>query len=242
VYRILVVVGSPNYDPTTLFIPEYEFRQLSQTRKQYWEFKRKHYDTVVFFQVGGFFELYESDAYLGVNLFHLHMTDRTNMMSAGVPLSSFDLWASKFVALGYKVACIEQVASERPSVNQERQLTKYLTPGTLIDSMLLSDYQSSYLMAVVEQGDDYGVCFADCSVSEFHLGGFHDDKYKSVFETMLIQMKPREIVYPQGQLSHRTMALIKKYSEALMTPLSSSGNNDVCINNLSPRISPSQSI
>ena len=108
--------NDPDYDETTLYIPENEFRGLTDTRKQYWAWKRKHFDVILFFQGGAFFELYGNDALLGVKLFDLKITARHstsfNVPMAGVPVTYYTLYASKFVALGYKVAKMEQVHSE----------------------------------------------------------------------------------------------------------------------------------
>jgi DNA mismatch repair protein MSH6 len=58
----LQIIGEPDYDPSTLYVPQTELNKLSPFERQYWEVKRKHFDTVVFFKKGKFYELYENDA------------------------------------------------------------------------------------------------------------------------------------------------------------------------------------
>ena len=114
--------NDPNYDETTLFIPENEFEALTDTRKQYWAWKRKHFDVILFFQAGYFLEIYGNDAILGVKLFDLKFANRQStsaysIPTAGVPTTYYPLYASKFVALGYKVAKMEQTVSNASANN-----------------------------------------------------------------------------------------------------------------------------
>lgn len=71
--------GEPNYDPRTLKVPKSAWNSFTPFEKQFWEIKQNHYDTVLFFQKGKFYELYENDATLGANEFSLKLTDRVKM-------------------------------------------------------------------------------------------------------------------------------------------------------------------
>ena len=105
------VVGSPGYDSRTLYIPNNQWAKLTPFERQYWEHKAKLFDTVLFFKKGKFYELYEGDADIASKEFNLKVVDRVNMRMAGIPEVSFEHWASKFIALGYKVAKVEQTSS-----------------------------------------------------------------------------------------------------------------------------------
>lgn len=74
--------------------------RFSPFEKQYWEIKQHHWNSIVFFKKGKFYELYENDADIAHREFDLKMTDRVNMRMAGVPESSFEDWAAKFIARG----------------------------------------------------------------------------------------------------------------------------------------------
>lgn len=93
--------SDPDYDPSTLFIPQAQWKKFTPFEKQFWEIKSTHYDSVVFFKKGKFYELYENDADIGAALFDLKIADRVNMKMAGVPEASFSFWAAKFVNAGY---------------------------------------------------------------------------------------------------------------------------------------------
>ena len=146
-------INHPDYDPNTLFIPPLAWSKFTPFEKQYWEIKAENFDIIVFFKKGKFYELYEKDADIGHQLFDLKMTDRVNMRMVGVPEVSFEYWASKFIAKGYKIAKVDQMETsigknlrekEQKYKNKEdkiikREITQVLTSGTLIDENLINN-------------------------------------------------------------------------------------------------------
>jgi DNA mismatch repair protein MSH6 len=75
----------PDYDPRTILVPRSAFEKLSPFEKQFWSIKQDHFDTVLFFQKGKFFELYEEDAKIGHRDFDLKLTERVKMcMVSGI--------------------------------------------------------------------------------------------------------------------------------------------------------------
>ncbi|KAJ9075514.1 DNA mismatch repair protein msh6, variant 2 [Entomophthora muscae] len=217
----------PEYDPRTLYIPPSYWKKFTPFEKQFWEIKSQCYDTVVFFKKGKFYELYEDDASIGHQQFDLKLTDRVNMKMVGVPESTFDFWAAKFIAKGYKVAKVEQVESalgkslrERNSKGPKedsiirRELTSILTGGTLVDAGLLTNDLATYCLAIKEtlkandSGATYGIAFVDTSTAEFQLCSFEDDRSFTQLETLIMQVRPREIVYEKSKLSLKALKII----------------------------------
>jgi DNA mismatch repair protein MSH6 len=92
--------GSEDYDPRTLYIPTVQWNKFTPFERQFWEIKSEHFDTVVFFKKGKFYELYENDADIGTKEFDLKLTDRVNMKMVGIPEATFEYWAAKFIAKG----------------------------------------------------------------------------------------------------------------------------------------------
>ncbi|CAG8558122.1 14662_t:CDS:10 [Funneliformis caledonium] len=219
--------GSPNYDPRTLYIPKSSWDKFTPFEKQFWEIKSNHWDTVVFFKKGKFYELYERDADIGHTEFDLKLTDRVNMRMVGVPEFSFEHWAAQFIAKGHKVARVDQMETalskemrEKATKKKEekvirRQLTSILTAGTLVDGGLLTNEMSTYCMSIKEscptENDPpaYGICFVDTATGEFNLASFVDDIDRTQFETLIMQVKPKEIVYEKGMLNKRSQRILK---------------------------------
>lgn len=205
--------GHPDYDPKTLYIPPSAWQSFTPFEKQFWEIKSAHYNTVVFFKKGKFFELYENDATIGHQQFDLKLTDRVNMRMVGVPESSFHHWASQFIAKGYKVAKVEQMENamgkkinDKNSKKEEkiikRELTSVLTCGTLVDGGFLTTDAATYCMSIKElfgtNEIKYGVCFVDTATCEINVSYFSDDLERTQLETLITQINPRELVLPKS--------------------------------------------
>src|SRR5690606_31628240 len=82
----------------------------------------------------------------------------------------------------------------------KRELTKILTVGTLVDEALINSFHANYLLAIKEDNEQFGICFVDTSTGQFNLAQFEDDKTKSQFQTLLIQLRPKEIIYEKVRL------------------------------------------
>eukprot|EP01135_Chromosphaera_perkinsii_P005658 Nk52_evm29s356 gene=Nk52_evmTU29s356 len=200
--------GDPDFDPSTLYIPDSAFNKMTPFEKQYFNIKKKLWNVILFFKKGKFYELYEKDALIGQKEFDLKLTDRVNMCMVGVPEMSFSLWASKFIALGYKVGKVDEmensitkgIREKKENTKKDkiirRELKSVLTAGTLMGDMVVDD-MSPYIMCIKEDADwrKYGICLLDSSTSEWKLCSFEDDENRTRFETLVVQMKPKEVVY-----------------------------------------------
>ncbi|KAJ3272065.1 DNA mismatch repair protein msh6 [Terramyces sp. JEL0728] len=221
-------VSDPDHDPRTLYVPKSAWNSFTPFEKQFWEIKSKHWDTVVFFKKGKFFELYENDADIGHQQFDLKLTDRVNMRMVGVPESSFHHWASQFIAKGYKVAKVEQMENaigksirdkETPSKKDDkiirRELTSVLTSGTIVDGGLLTTDMSTFCMSIKEEQPNpnlpphFGISFVDTATSEFNVSYFQDDISRTQFETLITQVKPKELVLEKGGISKESMKILR---------------------------------
>ncbi|KAH8726781.1 muts domain V-domain-containing protein [Phaeosphaeriaceae sp. PMI808] len=202
---------------------------FSPFERQYWEIKSKFWDTIVFFKKGKFYELYEKDATIGHQLFDLKLTDRVNMRMVGVPEASLDMWATQFVAKGYKVARVDQMESALGKEMRERddkkstqskadkiirrELAAVLTAGTLVDTGMLQSDMSTYCMAIKEIDREnlptFGVAFVDSATAQFQLCEFTDDIDMTKFETLIAQMRPGELLIEKSSISAKALRILK---------------------------------
>lgn len=221
--------GHPDYDPSTIFIPQAAMNRLSPFEQQYWTIKKNLLDTVVFFKKGKFYELYENDATIGHQLFDLKMTDRVNMRMVGVPEGSLDMWVNQFIAKGYKVARVDQMESalakemrerdgKAPKAKKEdkiirRELACILTGGTLVDGSMLQDDMAVYCAAiketVIEGRPSFGIAFVDAATGHFFISEFEDDVDLTKFETFVAQISPRELLLEKGHISAKALRILK---------------------------------
>ncbi|KAJ7756787.1 muts domain V-domain-containing protein [Mycena maculata] len=227
----------PKYDPRTLYIPPKAWKEFTPFEKQFWEIKQNHYDTILFFQKGKFLELYEDDARIGHQQFDLKLTQRVKMSMVGVPESSFNFWAAKFLGKGYKVGRVDQAETAlgaemrvkadkskgkvSTDKNKEkivrRELNKVYTNGTLLDPEMLTDDQAGHFISICESFPDdgadsisaFGVSVLDCATSQFNLSTFEDDICRTKLETLMRQLRPKELLFTKGKLSVSTTRLLK---------------------------------
>lgn len=227
----------PDYDKSTLRIPNSEYIKLTPFERQYWDVKRKFFDTIIFFKKGKFYELYEQDADIAHRLLDLKVSERVNMRMAGVPETYFSQWASKLIAQGFKVGKVDELetgigmakrhnkegVAKAKDVVIRRELTCILTAGTLTDPSLVPDSGSHYLLALKEENNVFGFVLVDASAGAVQLGQFEDDVRLSTLETLLLQTSAKEILHVKGALSPQVTSMIKRtLNKPTFTPCESS--------------------
>ncbi|KFM28138.1 DNA mismatch repair protein Msh6 [Auxenochlorella protothecoides] len=159
--------GDPGYDPTTLFLPPTWLHdaKISEGQRQWWAFKAANFDAVLLFKMGKFYELFEMDAHVGVELLGLTYM-RGEQPHAGFPEAAYAGMAATLARAGVKVVVIEQTEtpealaarnekrrqSGQKKVNVvRREKVAVLTPGTLTDAeMVSSTPDPTWLLVLVE--------------------------------------------------------------------------------------------
>ncbi|XP_048728354.2 DNA mismatch repair protein Msh6-like isoform X2 [Ostrea edulis] len=220
------------YDPKTLYLPDSFLRQQTPAMRQWWELKSKHFDAVLFFKMGKFYELFHMDAAVGVNELGL-IYMKGDHAHSGFPEIAYSRYADALIAKGYKVARIEQ--TETPDMMTERvknmgvpatkfdkvvkrEICRITTQGTKTFNMMdgdITEASSSYLLALCEKDTGqfgqsiYGVCFVDTTIGKFQLGQFTDDRYCSRLRTLIAHFTPVQVLMPRGRVSEKTTSLIK---------------------------------
>ncbi|WVF66380.1 hypothetical protein IAT40_001120 [Kwoniella sp. CBS 6097] len=223
----------PDYDKRTIHIPKSSWLHFTPFEKQFWEIKQDHYDTVLFFQKGKFYELYEDDAMIGHQEFDLKLTDRVKMKMVGVPEQSLEFWVQKFLGAGYKVGKVEQAetaigmemrtksggksgaAKSKEDKIVRRELKQVFTNGTIVDGHYLSSDEPNHCVSIKETVSEstgnsaFGICVMDASTGSFDLCAFEDDICRTRLETMFRQIRPKELVHAKGNLSVETDRLLR---------------------------------
>ncbi len=154
--------------------------KLSPMMEQYFEIKKNYEDTLLFFRLGDFYEMFFDDAKVASKELELVLTGRDcgqeeRAPMCGVPFHSADSYIAKLVSRGYKVAICEQV--EDPATAKgivKRDVVRIVTPGTVIESNMLDESKNNYLASVFVSDKDCGLAFIDVSTGEVHLDAFSD--------------------------------------------------------------------
>jgi len=178
-----------------------DVEKLSPMMQQYLTIKRSNPDVLLFFRLGDFYELFFDDARLVSSELDLVLTGRDCGLEerapmCGVPFHSADSYIARLVERGYKVAICEQTEDPKKAKGLvKRDLTRIITPGTVIDSNMLDEGKNNYLACVYVMGRQAGVCFADVSTGEVHATTLRGDSFLPDLIGELGKFSPSEIRY-----------------------------------------------
>ena len=173
---------------------------MTPMMEQYFEIKNKYKDFLLFYRLGDFYEMFFDDAILASRELELTLTGRDcgeeeRAPMCGVPYHSSEIYIGRLIEKGYKVAICEQM--EDPALAKglvRRDVTRVVTPGTLIESNLLNESQNNYLCAICVDADEIGVCFADVSTGQAFATSFNGKEMFSKLNTELSTYGPSEII------------------------------------------------
>ena len=166
--------------------------------QQYLKIKNEHADTLVFYRMGDFYELFFDDAkkasqLLGITLTARGKTGGNAIPMAGIPYHSADTYLLKLVNLGESVAICEQTGDPATSKGPvERQVVRIVTPGTITDEALLGDRKDNIIACVYESKNIYGYATLDIASGEFNISELTTTEQ---FESELHRTNPAEILY-----------------------------------------------
>lgn len=165
--------------------------------RQYFGLKAEYPDTLLFYRMGDFYELFFDDAKRASELLSITLTARGNsggqpIPMAGVPQHSVEGYLAKLVSQGESVALCEQIGDPATSKGPvERQVVRVLTPGTVTDEALLEDRQQCLLTAVNIDGDWFGIASIDLAVGVIQVSEFQTEQ---MLHAELARLKPAELL------------------------------------------------
>lgn len=132
--------------------------------------KEQAKDALLFFRLGDFYEAFYEDAQVIAKEMGLTLTARQGTPMCGVPFHTAELYIDKLVAKGFKVAIAEQ--TEDPKAVKglvKREIVRIVTPGTLINSQLLSDKKNNFFISIAQIGSVFGLAILDLTTAEFRV-------------------------------------------------------------------------
>ena len=141
--------------------------KTSPMMAQWQECKEKASDALLFFRLGDFYEAFHEDAVICAKELELTLTKRQTIPMSGVPSHTLDTYVDKLISKGYKVAIAEQVEEAKETKGLvKREIVRIVTPGTLINSALLTEKSNKYIASIIEVGKKFGLAFFDVTCSE----------------------------------------------------------------------------
>jgi DNA mismatch repair protein MutS len=166
---------------------------------QYRRIKDEFADSIVFFRLGDFYEMFDADAREASALLDLTLTHRAGVQMCGIPYHAAAGYVSRLLAAGRKVAICEQQAQPGKGL-MDREVVEVVTPGTVLDESYLPRNSNNYLLALARSGDRLSLAYADISTGELRATSFPFDERGGILRQELHRIEPREAVTQESLL------------------------------------------
>ncbi|HET9111871.1 MAG TPA: DNA mismatch repair protein MutS, partial [Ktedonobacterales bacterium] len=179
-------------------------------RRQYLDIKARYPDALLAYNIGDFYEFFDHDAETAARELHLTLTARSFgpdevVPLAGVPTHAIEVYAGRLVARGYRVAICEQVSPPGRGLVR-REVTRVLTPGTVVEPGMLAPARETYLAAIAIGRRDpttglpraVGLAWADASVGAFACTQWSADDLPHALQAELARLSPAEVLVGSG--------------------------------------------
>ena len=178
-----------------------EQENVSPMMQNYLATKEQYKDSILFYRLGDFYEMFFDDALLASRELEITLTSKAcggdkRAPMCGVPFHAADIYISRLINKGYKVAICEQLEDPKTAKGiVKRDVIRVVTPGTVLESNMLEEKKNNYIMSIFKDGLYYGLAICDISTGDFYAT---DIKLKdNNFEKLLdeyARFEPAEIV------------------------------------------------
>ena len=173
--------------------------QPTPVMQQYLRIKADHPESLLFYRMGDFYELFFDDAKRAAKLLDIVLTSRgesrgERIPMAGVPAHAADSYLARLLKLGEAVAVCEQIGDPATSRGPvERRVTRILTPGTLTDEGLLAERSENITLAIATDGTRFGLAWIDVASGRFSALELDN---RTALESELARLQPAEVLVP----------------------------------------------
>jgi len=195
---------------------------------QYLGVKQAHPDTLLFYRMGDFYELFFDDAVKAAAALDIVLTKRgkhegEDIQMCGVPVHAAEGYLNRLIRAGFKVAVCEQVedpaeAKKRGSKSVvKRDVVRVVTPGTLTEDNLLEARSHNYLVALAEVGGAFAIAWVDISTGQFRCQALS----RPALAAALARLDPTEILVPERLFAQADLAELFSDWKMALSPLPS---------------------
>ena len=191
---------------------------LSPMMQQYMRLKEQNPDTLLFFRVGDFYEMFFDDALTASRELELTLTGKDCGLEerapmCGVPYHAVDTYVARLVEKGYRVAIGEQMTD--PALAKglvDRDVIRIITPGTLTDTAVIGERKNNFLCSLYVQGKRAGLAACDVSTGEFYAQQLPAEQ--SAVKAALSALEPGEIITNDLEFAKGCAAVVPRLSTA----------------------------
>ena len=171
---------------------------LSPMMQKYIETKDNYMDCLLFYRLGDFYELFFEDAKIASKVLDIALTGRNCGLEekapmCGVPYHAVEVYIAKLIEKGYKVAICDQVSEPKPGEIVKREVTRVITPGTIIETEILNEKSNNFILSICKKGATIGVAYCDVSTGEFKVSEYKEDSVQKSID-LFSRLRPSEII------------------------------------------------
>ncbi|UQD54564.1 DNA mismatch repair protein MutS [Anaplasma phagocytophilum] len=188
--------------------------------RQYRALKEQYGECLLLYRLGDFYELFFEDAVTASKILNIVLTKRgTDTPMCGVPYHSSEGYIGKLVKSGYKVAVCEQIETAEEARKRSvralvrREVTRIVTPGTLVEDGLLDAKENNYLACISNIGERYGVAWMELSTGLFHVRASKLEDLDSEIQ----RLGPSELLISDKLKEQQSMELVLKRHRCAIT-------------------------
>ena len=177
-----------------------EKTEFSPMMQKYLETKEEYKDCILFYRLGDFYEMFFDDAIIASRELELTLTGKVcgqeeRAPMCGVPHHAAEIYVSRLINKGYKVAICEQLEDAKAAKGiVKRGVIRVVTPGTLVDSNMLEERKNNYIMSIYKSGIYFGISICDISTGEFYSAEIKDNYNFPMLLDEIARYTPSELV------------------------------------------------
>jgi DNA mismatch repair protein MutS len=172
---------------------------ISPMMQHYLQMKEKYKDSLLFYRIGDFYEMFYDDAVTTSKELDLVLTGKDCGLDerapmCGIPYHAVDNYIARLIAKGYKVAICDQLTEPVKGQMVDRDVTRIVTPGTVTDDLMLDEKSNNYIASVYVKGKSLGIAYIDITTGSFNVLSYEGEDYLSKLNDELVRIKPAEII------------------------------------------------
>ncbi len=174
--------------------------QFSPMMQKYLETKEEYKDCILFYRLGDFYEMFFDDAITASRELELTLTGKDcgqeeRAPMCGIPHHAAEIYVSRLIAKGYKVAICEQLEDPKETKGiVKRGVIRVVTPGTLVESNMLEERKNNFIMSIFKSGIYFGISVCDISTGEFYSAEIKDSQNFPLLLDEIARYMPSELV------------------------------------------------
>ena len=174
--------------------------EFSPMMQRYLETKEEYKDCILFYRLGDFYEMFFDDAITASRELELTLTGKDcgqeeRAPMCGIPHHAAEIYISKLIAKGYKVAICEQLEDPKKAKGiVKRGVIRVVTPGTVVESNMLEERKNNFIMSIFKSGIYYGISVCDISTGEFYAAEIKDNYNFPMLLDEIARYTPSELL------------------------------------------------